>query len=146
MIEDQLYREAILDIFRNPKNRGEIQKPDLEARLMNSLCGDEIQIQLKLKTTANRLQTTAKKKERKTVVRSPNAVVESAAFTGNGCAISQASASLLASHIEGRQLSEVKKLEASDVLKLIGITPSPARLKCALLGLEVLKEAIRKAV
>jgi nitrogen fixation NifU-like protein len=145
-MDEQLYRESLLEIFRNPSNRGEIKDPDLEARLVNPLCGDEIKIQLKLKHTADRLQATAKKKERRAVVRGLNAVVESATFSGNGCAISQVSASLLATYIEGKSLSEVKKLTVSDVIKLIGITPSPARLKCALLGLEVLKEAVKEVI
>ena len=144
MLDDQLYRESLLEIFRNPPNRGEIKNPDFEARLVNPLCGDEIKIQLKLKHTAGRLQATAKKKERRAVVRGLNAVVGSAAFSGNGCAISQASASLLATYVEGKPISEVKKLDVRDIIKLIGITPSPARLKCALLGLEVLKKAVKE--
>ncbi|OGY26563.1 MAG: hypothetical protein A2Z24_00150 [Candidatus Woykebacteria bacterium RBG_16_44_10] len=124
MFADQLYRESILEIFRNPPNRGEIKNPDFEAKLVNPLCGDEIKLQLKIQSSKFK-------------------IIEKATFSGNGCAISQASASLLATHIEGKALSEVKKLNVNDVIKLIGITPSPARLKCALLGLEVLKEAVK---
>lgn len=142
-MKEELYREALLEIFKNPPNKGEIHNPDLQARLVNPLCGDEIQIQLKLKQTTNRLQTTPKKKEQKAVARSLDAVVESAAFIGNGCAISQASASILASYIEGKSIKKVKKLDSSKVLKLVGIFPSPARLKCVLLSLEVLKLALK---
>jgi len=132
MLENQLYREALLEIFRSPPNRGEIAKPDLEARLVNPLCGDEIKIQIKL---AGGTKQKAK-----------NKIIKKAVFTGNGCAISQASASLLAAYIERKKISEVEKLDVDDVIKLIGITPTPARLKCAVLGQEVLKEAIKKMV
>jgi nitrogen fixation NifU-like protein len=123
MLEDQLYRETLLEIFRNPPNKGEIRDPDLEARLANPLCGDEIRIQLKL---ANRR-------------------VEKAVFSGSGCAISQASASLLVEYIEGKDLTKVKKLGPKDMLKIVGIKPTPARMGCVLLGLEVLQKALKKA-
>src|SRR4030042_5250219 len=116
-MEEKLYREALLEIFRNPPNRGEITDPDLEARLVNPLCGDEIKLQLKVKSSKSK-------------------IIEKATFSGNGCAISQVSGSLVATYIEGKPISEVKKLDVRDIIKLIGITPSPARLKCALLGLE----------
>lgn len=121
-MEDQLYREALLDIYRNPVNKGELDDPDLEARLVNPLCGDEVKLQVKLK----------------------NSSIDQAVFSGNGCAISQASASLLAKHLVGKRFSEIQKVKANDILELIGINPSPARLKCALLSLEVLKEALSK--
>ena len=120
---DQLYREALLEIYRNPQNRGELASPDLEAKMVNPLCGDEIRLQIKL---------------------SKSRVIEKAVFSGNGCAISQASASILAKHIESKKLEEINKLSVDDILNLVGINPSPARLKCALLSLEVLKEATNK--
>ena len=122
MIEDQLYREELLEVFQNPRNKGKIPNPDLESRLLNPLCGDEVTLQIKLKGGS----------------------VEKAFFSGNGCAISQASASLLAEKIEGKKLNEVKKLKGNDILELIGINPTPARMKCALLSLEVLMEALKK--
>lgn len=140
-MQDQIYRETLLEVFRNPQNRGEIADPDLEARLVNPLCGDEVKIQLKLKQTADGLQTTARK-IKKAVVSSPNAVVESAAFTGNGCAISQASASLLANYVEGKTVEEIREVKKGDILDLIGINPTPARMGCALLSLEVLKKLL----
>jgi|SRR3990167_7851799 len=124
MMEDQLYRESLLEIYRNPTNRGEIAKPDLEAKLVNPLCGDEVKLQIKLE----------------------KGTVKKAAFSGNGCAISQASASLLAESIQGKKLSDVNKLRGNDILELIGINPSPSRVGCALLSLEVLMEAIRDGV
>ena len=123
MIEDPLYRESLLEIYRNPTNRGEIAKPDLEAKLVNPLCGDEVRIQIEL---AN------------------GKIIKRAVFSGNGCAISQASASLLAESIHGKKLSDVNKLRGNDILKLIGINPSPSRIGCSLLSLEVLMEALGK--
>ena len=123
MIEDQLYRETILEVAQNPKNKGEISNPDLEARLLNPLCGDEVRIQLK--------------------IQDPGPKIQKAAFGGNGCAISQAAASLLAEYIVGKSVDEIKDLNSDDILKMIGINPSPARLGCALLSLNVLKEALK---
>lgn len=122
MIEDQLYRQELLEVFQNPKNKGKISNPDLESKLLNPLCGDEVILQIKLKD---------------------GKLVEKAVFSGNGCAISQASASLLAEKIEGKDLDNVRKLKGNDILELIGINPTPARMKCALLSLEVLMEALK---
>lgn len=127
MIEEQLYRESLLEVVRNPQNRGEIKKADLEAKMVNPLCGDEVRIQLKIKNSKLR-------------------IIEKAVFSGNGCAISQASASLLAKRIEGKSLAKVNKLRSDDILGIIGVNPNPARLRCALLSLDVLKEAIKNAV
>lgn len=120
-IEDQLYREEILEIIRDPRNRGTIQDPDLEATLDNPLCGDEIRLQIKLN----------------------GGRIGKVCFSGGGCAISQASADLLAQSIEGKNLNQVRKLRSSDILELLGISPNPARMKCALLSLEVLKNALQ---
>ncbi|OGY27209.1 MAG: hypothetical protein A2Z42_04020 [Candidatus Woykebacteria bacterium RBG_19FT_COMBO_43_10] len=128
-MEDQLYRESLLEIYRNPTNRGEITKPDLEAKLVNPLCGDEIRIQIELATSKSQIASRQ---------------IRRAVFSGNGCAISQASASLLAESIQGNKLSDVNKLRGNDILKLIGMNPSPSRIGCALLSLEVLMEALGK--
>ena len=129
MMEDQLYRESLLEIYRNPTNRGEIAKPDLEAKLVNPLCGDEVRIQIELATSKSQIASRQ---------------IRRAVFSGNGCAISQASASLLADSIQGKKLSDVNKLRGNDILELIGINPSPSRIGCALLSLEVLMEALGK--
>ena len=129
MLEEQIYRETLLEIYRNPTNRGKITKPDLEAKLVSPLCGDEVRIQIGL---ANREQRTG------------NSIIKKVVFSGNGCAISQASASLLAESVEGKKLSEINKLRGNDILELIGINPSPSRIGCALLSLNVLKEALTK--
>ena len=120
MNDDNLYREAILEVIADPQNEGIIQRPDLEARLDNPLCGDEVHFQVKLK----------------------NGVVKEARHNGKGCAISQASADLLAQSIEGKRLTQIQKLETNDILKLLGISPTPARMNCALLSLETLKKSL----
>ena len=124
-MEDQLYRETLLEVVKSPPNRGEIKKADLEAKMVNPLCGAEVKLQIKLKS---------------------GRIIEKAVFSGNGCAISQASASLLAKKIEGKNLAEVNKLSSDDILKIIKVNPNPARLKCAVLSLDVLKEAIKDAL
>ncbi len=121
MIENSLYREILLERLANPVGQGVLDNPDLEARLVNPLCGDTVLIQLKVK----------------------NGVIEQAVYSGNGCAISQVSASFLAEKIQGEKLSFVENIKKQDLLNLVGIKPGPARLKCALLSLEVLKKALK---
>ncbi len=115
-----IYREALLERLADPVNRGMIERPDLSANLVNPLCGDEVLLQLKTK----------------------NGIVEQAVYSGNGCAISQVSASFLTEKITGKKVSEINKLSQNDILDLLGINPGPARLKCAVLSLQVLKKAI----
>lgn len=119
MMED-FYREYILDHYRNPRNRGVIESPDITYVDSNPLCGDEIQIDLMVK----------------------NGVVDEVKFSGRGCAISQASVSMLTEMIEGKPIDEVKGITKEDVLEMLGITLTPVRVKCALLGLKVLKSGV----
>lgn len=121
MVED-LYREVLLERLDNPVNQGVITDPELEARLVNPLCGDEVLLQMRVK----------------------NGIIEQAVYSGNGCAISQVSASFLAEKIEGLTLTEVKQIKESDILNLLEISPGPARLKCVLLSFEVLKEVVKE--
>jgi len=121
-MDEQLYREAILERFSNPINQGTLVEPDFRARLLNPLCGDEVEVAIKLD------------KEKKKVIQ--------ARFSGNGCAISQVAASLLVEYIEGKNLEETKKLDSEKLLGLLGIRPSPARMKCALLSLDALAAAL----
>ena len=114
---DDLYRENIIDHYRHPRNKGHLDAPDIHYHDVNPFCGDEITIELKVVD---------------------GRVVE-AAFDGKGCAISQASASMLTEEILGKTLEEVKMLEKEDVLEMLGIPIGPVRLKCALLPLKVLK-------
>jgi nitrogen fixation NifU-like protein len=118
---DDLYRELIIDHYKNPHYRGELDPNDITYEDDNPLCGDHIRIDLRVD-----------KNER----------VMEAAFSGRGCAISQASADLLVESIVGKSLDEVKTLTKENVLELLGIELGPVRLKCALLSLKVLKAGV----
>ena len=118
---DDLYRELIIDHYKNPHYRGELDPNDITYEDDNPLCGDHIRIDLRV---------------------DENERVTEAAFSGRGCAISQASADLLVESIVGKSLDEVKKLTKEDVLELLGIELGPVRLKCALLSLKVLRAGI----
>lgn len=118
---DDLYREVIIEHYKNPGYRGELDPHDISFEDENPLCGDHIRIDLRV---------------------DENGVVTEAAFSGHGCAISQASADLLLESIIGKSLEDVKKLSKEDVLELLGIELGPVRLKCALLSLKVLKAGV----
>lgn len=115
-----LYREAILDHYRNPRNKGTLDPADYSYEDTNPLCGDEVRIDLRVVDDR----------------------VSDVKFSGRGCAVSQASASILTEMVEGLTLDEVKALTKDDLLDELGIPVSPARLKCALLGLKVLKAGV----
>ncbi len=115
---EDLYRENILDHYQNPRNYGTLDGPDISYEDDNPLCGDVIRIDIKLDD-----------QDRVTEV----------AFVGEGCAISQASASMLTEEILGKTLEEVKQISKDDVLDMLGIQLGPVRIKCALLALKVLK-------
>ncbi len=117
---DSLYREVILDHYHNPRNKGTLDPADYSYEDTNPLCGDEVRIDLRVAG------------DRVTDVK----------FSGRGCAVSLASTSILTEMVEGRSLDEVKALTKDDLLDELGIPVSPARLKCALLGLKVLKAGI----
>lgn len=114
---DDLYRENILDHYRYPRNKGSIDSPDLHYHDVNPFCGDEITIEVKL----------------------DGDLIAKAAFDGKGCAISQASASMLTEEIVGMTLDEVKALDKDFIVDMLGIPIGPVRMKCALLPLKVLK-------
>jgi nitrogen fixation NifU-like protein len=116
------YREEILDHFKNPRNFGELANADKRARAVNSLCGDEIKISIKLANDRNH--------------------VADIRFSGTGCAISMAAASMLTEQAKGKKLGEIKSWGRKDVLESLGIKLSPTRLKCALLPLEALHKAL----
>jgi nitrogen fixation NifU-like protein len=115
---DDLYRQQIIDRYKRPLKRGVLEPHDLSYEDENPLCGDRLRIDLRV---------------------GPDGRITQAAFSGDGCAISIASADLLLESIEGKPLEEVRKLSKEDVLGLLGINLNPVRLKCALLSLKVLK-------
>ena len=118
---DDLYREVIIEHYKNPSYRGSLDPKDISFADNNPLCGDHIQIDLRINV---------------------DGIVSDARFDGHGCAISQASADLLIESIIGKPLEEVKKLNKEYVLELLGIELGPVRLKCALLSLKVLKAGV----
>ncbi|MBI4789598.1 MAG: SUF system NifU family Fe-S cluster assembly protein [Chloroflexi bacterium] len=114
---DDLYRELILDHYQHPHNHGEIPSADISYEDSNPLCGDKIRIDIKLRDN----------------------VVEDVKFNGKGCAISQASASMLTDELIGKSLDAIKKMDKQFILDLLGIPLGPTRIKCALLPLKVIK-------
>jgi len=115
---DDFYRENILDHYRSPRNAGTLEDATHSHEENNPLCGDVIRIDLHV---------------------NDENVIDRVAFSGKGCAISQASASMLTEMIEGKTLDEAKEISKDDILEALGIEIGPVRMKCALLSLKVLK-------
>ena len=142
MIGMDLYREEILEHWRNPQNFGELEKPDLVIEQVNSLCGDEVTFYFRLgnrkQETRDTKQVTSNTKRKR--VTSAELHVMDVRFTGSGCAISMASASMLSEAIKGKSAKQIEKITGQDVLGLIGGEVAPARLKCAFLALEALRK------
>jgi nitrogen fixation protein NifU and related proteins len=122
---DDLYRDEILEHYRNPHNFGILEQPTTAKEGANPLCGDRITLMLGI---------------------NDQGTVEDVAFTGRGCAISQASASMLTDEIKGKSLDEIAHMGSKDVLNNLGIEISPARMKCAMLSLETLRDATKDRV
>ena len=120
---DELYRENILDHYKNPRRHGVIEGAEAQAEGMNPLCGDEVTIYVAL----------------------DGETIEDVSFRGRGCAISQAATSMLMEMVKGRSASEVAGMSREELLDEVGIPLTPVRLKCALLGLGVLKVALHRA-
>ncbi len=118
---DDLYREVIIEHYKNPGFRGKLDPHDISFEDNNPLCGDHIKIDLRVDS---------------------NGVVSDARFDGHGCAISQASADLLIESIIGKPVEEIKQLNKQNILDMLGIDLGPVRLKCALLSLKVLKAGV----
>ena len=119
---DNLYRDFILEHYRNPHNTGVLEPHDLHFADSNPTCGDEMSMTLRLDGEKQR--------------------VDDVAFVGRGCAISQASASILTDELRGQSLDELRTLDPRDVVENLGVPIGPARLKCALLSYKVLQGAI----
>jgi len=122
---DQMYRELILDHYKNPRNHGVLESPDAHAEGQNPLCGDEVSVALRFADDGE--------------------TIEEVRFSGRGCAISQAATSMLTELVQGRTAQEVATLPKEELLDEIGIPLTPVRLKCAMLGLTTLKVALHKA-
>ncbi len=118
---DDLYREVIIDRYKNPQYRGTLEPHDITFEDDNPLCGDHIRVDLRV---------------------DENGVVTEALFNGHGCAISQASADMLMEMVVGKKLEDVKALSKDDLLDVLGLELGPVRLKCALLSLKVLKAGV----
>jgi nitrogen fixation NifU-like protein len=122
---DQMYREVILDHYKNPRGHGTIDDADAHAEGMNPLCGDEVDIYVSFGDDGD--------------------TIDEVKFSGRGCAISQAATSMLMEMVQGRKATEVAELSKEELLDEVGIPLTPVRLKCALLGLGVLKVALHRA-
>ncbi|HLC68256.1 MAG TPA: SUF system NifU family Fe-S cluster assembly protein [Candidatus Bilamarchaeaceae archaeon] len=122
MSSEDMYREFILELYKNPINFGKLEDADLHAESYNPLCGDKVEMYVKL----------------------TNGKVSDVKFDGSGCAISQASASLLTEEIKGKTTEQLKAMAKEDILRIlqIDLSKNPSRLKCALLSLETLKKAL----
>jgi nitrogen fixation protein NifU and related proteins len=122
---EDLYREVILDHYKNPRGHGVIEDADATAEGMNPLCGDEVAIYVEFGEDGE--------------------TIDDVKFSGRGCAISQAATSMLMEMVKGRTATEVGELSKDELLEEVGIPLTPIRLKCALLGLGVLKVALHRA-
>ena len=121
---EQLYREVILDHYKAPRNHGVLEPHDAIAEGQNPLCGDEVTVSVRF---------------------GQDDVIEDVGFEGRGCAISQAATSMLTDIVKGRTAQEVSAMPKEELLGELGIPLTPVRLKCAILGLGVLKLALNKA-
>jgi nitrogen fixation NifU-like protein len=122
---ESLYREVILDHYKNPRGHGVIEDPDAEAEGQNPLCGDEVSIYVAFGDDGE--------------------TIDEVKFSGRGCAISQAATSMLMEMTKGRTADQVASLDKDELLAEIGVPLTPVRLKCAMLGLTTLKVALHKA-
>ena len=122
---DQMYREVILDHYKNPRGHGTLDDADAQADGQNPLCGDEVSIYVAFGDDGE--------------------TIDEVKFSGRGCAISQAATSMLTEIVKGRSATDVATLPKEELLEEIGIPLTPIRLKCALLGLGVLKVALHRA-
>ena len=116
-------RDYLLDHYHHPRNYGTLEQPDVHAEVVNPLCGDKLAMDMNI----------------------VDARIAAVRFQGRGCAISQATASILAEMLEGRSVQEVESLDQDTVLNVLGMPISPARTKCAFLSLEVVRSCLKQA-
>ena len=119
---EDLYRDNLLDHYENPRHHGTLEHPDISHEESNPLCGDEIRVDLKLNDDHTQIAEIA--------------------FSGDGCIISQATASMLMEEVAGKSVADVQKLDREDILEMVGVPLTAARVKCAMLGLKVLKAGL----
>lgn len=119
-----IYQAIILDHYRNPRCHGSLKQPTHQANALNASCGDRLKMDIVVK----------------------NDMIEAVRFSGVGCAISQASASLLSEHVTGQSVAQALELEPNDVLSLLGVTLSLSRIKCGLLSLETLQKTLKSPI
>ena len=117
---EELYREELMDHYNNPRNFGRLNNANVRYRDYNPVCGDKVEMQLKI----------------------DSGNIREARFTGKGCAISQAAASMLTEEIKGKSLEQLEQMKNEDVLQLLKINPGPVRIKCALLALKALQKGL----
>ena len=117
---DEVYRENILEHYKHPRHRGTLEHPDVSYEDANPLCGDRLRMDLQVK----------------------DGTIEAVRFSGVGCSISQAAASMLCERIEGKSVEEVRQIGRDDMLEMLGIELGPVRLKCGLLALKTLKAGL----
>ena len=120
-MSEEIYQEHILEHFECPYHRGRLEHPTITHRDKNPLCGDVVELQLRI---------------------DKNEKIVDAWFEGQGCAISQAAASMLCEQIEGKNLEEVRGMQAQNMLDLLGVPLTASRQKCGLLGFKVLKTMV----
>jgi len=121
-MNDDLYREAILDHNDHPRNFGELAGANVSAQQQNASCGDEANVQLRVE----------------------DGIVRAVGFTGQGCAISQAATSMVTERLIDMHVEDVLAMGEEDITELLGVTMSPMRMKCALLGLQTIQRGLRK--
>lgn len=121
-ISDDLYKEELLEHYRNPQNYGKMQDADAAYHDFNPVCGDEVEVYLKIS----------------------DGTLADVKFTGKGCAISQAAASIVTEHLKGKKIEAAKKMTQEEMLKLLPIEVSHLRIKCALLAMKAIQKAIFK--
>ncbi len=119
-----MYRQIILDHYKHPRNFGHLPHATATADAYNATCGDKITMEIKGQGTGDKM------------------IIEDIRFSGTGCAISQAAASMLTEKVKGKRVSDVMKMTAADLITMLGTTLTPSRIKCATLPLEVLQKAI----